>query len=78
MAITAPLLTRTWHSRENTHQIRVSVSCWPTRFVLEPYLNRLVPRVLGEHSRYRRRNVVLKTSCAAGSDFECCGRTESR
>ena len=46
--------------------------------VLEPDLERLGPRRLGDRRGYRLAEVFLNAACAAGSTFGWCGRTESR
>lgn len=48
------------------------------RLVLEPDLERLATRGLGDRCGYRLAEVFLKASCASGSAFGWCGRTESR
>ena len=73
--------------------MRVSVPCWPTLAfagktvprtvflpgsLLEPDLDRFAVRGLRNRRRTRFGEVFLNASCAAGSDFGCCGRTDSR
>ena len=48
------------------------------RFILEPDLQRLVPCPRGDRCRTRFGEVFLNASCAAGADFGCRGRTDSR
>ena len=48
------------------------------RFILEPYLQRLVPCPRGDRGGCRCGEVFLNVSCAWRSDFGCCGRTDSR
>jgi len=46
-------------------------------FVLEPDFQWLAVSGFGDRRRYCRAEVFLNVSCAWGSDFGCCGRTES-
>jgi hypothetical protein len=46
-------------------------------FILKPDFQRFALRRLGNRRLYRRAEVFLNVSCASGSDFGCCGRTES-
>ena len=47
-------------------------------FILEPDLQRLAPCPRGDRRSYRFGEVFLNAACAPGSDFGCCGRTDSR
>ena len=46
-------------------------------FILEPDFVWAALGGLGDRRRYRRAEVFLNASCASGSVFGCCGRTES-
>ena len=47
------------------------------RLTLEPDFEGSALRSLGDRHLYRRAKVFLNASCASGSVFGCCGRTES-
>ena len=46
--------------------------------LLEPDFKRLVPCPRRDRRSYRVGEVFLNASCAAGSDFGCCGRKDNR
>ena len=48
------------------------------RFILKPHLQRLAPSMFRQRVGYPRGEVFLNVSWVSGSDFGCCGRTESR
>ncbi len=49
-----------------------------TGFVLKPNLQWFAAGRFGQNGRYLCSEVFLNASCASGSDFGCCGRTDKR